>query len=114
MNYTDYSVIKEGARSYRFTLPCFSSYERFYDAIRMNRFYAAVMRKLYCMGEQLILSDERRSSYTCMYKVTENSQTEEVEIIISLRYSGCKAYRHSILHVWENGYIISEKIVSKF
>ena len=114
MNYTDYSVIKDGARSYRFTLPCFSDDDRFYDAIRMNRFYAAVMNKLYCVGEQLIRCDERRVSYMCMYKVTENNQTKEVELIISLRYSNRKADRRSIRHVWKNGYIVSEKIVSKF
>ena len=114
MNYTDYSVIKEGARSYNLTLPCFSDEKRFYDAVRMNRFYAEVMNKLYWIGESMIQSDIRRVNYSCAYKVTENNQTEEVELTISLRYINRKAMRKSILHVWDRGYIVSERVSEKF
>ncbi|MBE6626027.1 MAG: hypothetical protein E7628_02435 [Ruminococcaceae bacterium] len=114
MNYTDYSVINEGARMYRLTLPCFSDDDRFYDAARMNRFYSAVMDRLCMIGESLKKSNERRTCYSCAYKVTENGKNEEVELIISLRCSNRKAARKSIIHVWENGYIVSERITDKF
>ena len=114
MNYTDYSVIKEGARSYNLTLPCFSDEKRFYDAVRMNRFYEAIMGKLYLVGEHLINTDERRLSFSCSYEVKESNKIEEVELIVSIRYSSRRTYRKSILHVWDRGYIVSQKVSDKF
>jgi len=108
MYYSDYSISKDGARAYSLTLPCFSSDEKFYEAIRMNRFYAAVMGELYRFAEKLSETQGRRSAYRCIYTVSECDGGKRVDLTLSLSRLGKKTLRKTISHIWKSGYIVSE------
>ncbi len=110
MNYSDYSISKDGARAYSITLPCFSDDEQFYNAIRMNRFYAGVMGELYRFAEKVCETQERRTAYRCTYSVYECDSGEQVDLMLSLSRLGKKTLRKTVSHVWKNGHIVSEHI----
>ncbi len=110
MKYCDFTVNKEGARAYSFTLPCFSDDERFYEAVRMNRFYSAVMDKLYSVGSFAVSGSERRIAYKCTYSIEECDGGERVDLTVTLRRTGEKTLRKYISHLWKGGYIVSESI----
>ena len=110
MYYSDYSISKDGARAYSLTLPCFSDYEQFYEAARMNRFYAAVMRELYNFAENVCETQWRRVTYRCTYTVSECDCGKRVDLILSLSRLGKKTLRKTISHIWKSGYIVSEHI----
>ena len=114
MNYVDFSVNKDGRCSYHLTLPCFSDGEKFYEAARMNRFYSSVMDKLYYVSESVCQSENGRIRCTCSYRVTEEDNTVEVELMLSMKHSGKKAVRKSIRHTWKDGYAVSLSVDGRF
>ena len=117
MDYNEYVISESGALSYRISVPCFiGDGGDFLVAARMNRFYNAALSEMFRYVTTLKISDVRRRSYNCSFRITEDdSMTVCVTLIISERIlpSDCgrsQTMRKEVTHKWREGVIIKKTI----
>ncbi len=110
MIHTEYVIEKNGAKSVRISLPCFSGEDDFAVCAVMNRFYSSAADQIYLYAASLLESAERRARFTCLYDTADDEKGFTVTLRMSYMRQGSRAERKTLSHTWRNGHIISKSL----
>lgn len=103
MEYCSFAAVCTG--KINIILPVFSGES---GAQNMNLFYSRAAEMIYNYAE--LLCQEKFTRFCCDYDICGEDKLE-VKLILSFHRRGERALRREIIHVWQEGYILSRKIL---